>query len=59
MKRQALVIGINRYPFLRDANGAAQHLSYPATDAMEIDRILREHGHFEVKRLPETLTDKV
>lgn len=57
MKRQALVVGINRYPNLKDSKGNSQHLTYPATDGAEIDRLLREYGHFEVKRLPEICTD--
>jgi uncharacterized caspase-like protein len=56
MKRQALVIGINRYPYLKDSQGNTQNLTYPAGDAAEIDRLLRVHGNFEVRRLPETFT---
>ncbi|MDF0554054.1 caspase family protein [Kamptonema sp. UHCC 0994] len=51
MKRQALVVGINRYPFLK------QHLEYAAADAEEIARLLRQCGQFEVKVLPETYQD--
>ncbi len=47
MIRKALVVGINRYPYLK------QHLGYAARDAEEIARLLRKHGDFEVTLLPE------
>ncbi|MGL6138410.1 MAG: caspase family protein, partial [Planktothrix sp.] len=56
MVRRALVIGINRYPYLEDSKGKPQHLTYPAGDAEEIGRVLSKYGRFEVTRLPETFT---
>lgn len=56
MLRRALVIGINRYPYLEDSKSKPQHLTYPAGDAEEIGRVLSKYGHFEVTRLPETFT---
>lgn len=44
-KRQALVIGINQYPF-------GHHLSTAAQDAEKIAQLLEEYGSFEVHRLP-------
>jgi hypothetical protein len=57
MTRKALVVGINRYPYLKDSKGNAQHLTSPAADAAEIDSLMRK-GLFEVTRLPETFTDE-
>jgi tetratricopeptide (TPR) repeat protein len=51
MKRRALVVGINRYRYLK------QHLECAASDAEAIARLLRKCGHFEVKVLPETYQD--
>ncbi|GAB1544249.1 hypothetical protein NUACC21_69250 [Scytonema sp. NUACC21] len=45
MKREALVVGINRYPYMG-------HLSQPAKDAEAVARLLEEYGDFEVQRLP-------
>jgi WD40 repeat protein len=47
MKRQALVVGINQYPF-----GENQNLAQPAEDAEAVARLLEEYGDFEVQRLP-------
>lgn len=55
MRRVALVVGIDRYPWLKDAEGKTQNLTFPAQDAEAIARLLRECGHFEVKLLPVTL----
>ncbi|MBW4495953.1 MAG: caspase family protein [Oscillatoria princeps RMCB-10] len=52
MKRQALVIGINRYPFLKDAKGQSQHLTTPDRDASAVAHLLERYGHFEVRRYP-------
>jgi hypothetical protein len=53
MKRQALVVGINRYPFYKDSHTSpAAHLKTAATDAEAVARILELYGNFEVKRLP-------
>ncbi|HBK20994.1 MAG TPA: hypothetical protein DDZ60_00320 [Planktothrix sp. UBA10369] len=56
MLRRALVIGINRYPYLEDSKGKSQHLTYSAGDAEEIGRVLSKYGRFQVTRLPETFT---
>lgn len=45
MKREALVVGINRYPYMKN-------LSQPAKDAEAIARLLEDYGDFEVQRLP-------
>ncbi len=45
MKRQALVVGINQYPFDED-------LPTPAADAEEVAQLLEKYGDFEVHRLP-------
>ncbi len=53
MKRQALVVGINRYPSLKDKPGdKAPHLQKPAGDAEAIAQLLEQYGDFEVHRLP-------
>jgi len=53
MKRQALVVGINRYPSLKDKpGGETQHLQKPAGDAEAIAQLLEQYGDFEVHRLP-------
>ncbi|CAD5938821.1 pentapeptide repeat-containing protein [Planktothrix agardhii CCAP 1459/11A] len=51
MVRKALVVGINRYPFLTINQGKCQ-LDYAAADADAIARLLREYGQFEVEILP-------
>lgn len=45
MKRQALVIGINSYPF-------GVNLTTPARGAEAVAQILEEYGEFEVRRIP-------
>ncbi|HEY9604210.1 MAG TPA: caspase family protein [Allocoleopsis sp.] len=53
-RREALVVGINRYPLLRDTKTSKpQHLEKPATDAEAIAQILENYGDFGVRRLPE------
>lgn len=53
MKRQALVVGINRYPCFKDSHSSkAAHLETAASDAEAVARILELYGNFEVKRLP-------
>lgn len=52
MNRQALVIGINRYPLLKGAIGESQHLTTPARDASAIAHQLELYGHFQVTRYP-------
>jgi len=51
MKRKALVVGINRYPFLIEL-GEYRHLTSPARDASAIARMLEVYGNFEVQRCP-------
>lgn len=52
--REALVVGINRYPLLKDATTKKpKHLEKPAADAEAIARILEQYGNFTVRRLPE------
>lgn len=57
MNRNALVIGINNYPFLKKTNGQTNNLTTPATDAEAIASLLENHGNFKVKRLPEASID--
>ena len=52
MNRQALVVGINRYPFIK------QHLQKPASDAEAIAHLLETHGGFKVRRLPAGIADR-
>src|SRR5919202_86973 len=52
--REALVVGINRYPLLKDAKTKKpKHLEKPAADAEAIAQILEQYGNFTVHRLPE------
>ncbi|MGF2037348.1 MAG: caspase family protein [Nostoc sp. CmiVER01] len=58
MSRDALVVGINKYPFLKDsATGNYKHLTTPATDAEAIAQLLETHGNFRVKRFPASNID--
>ncbi|MFB2978553.1 caspase family protein, partial [Microseira sp. BLCC-F43] len=58
MNRDALVVGINQYPFLKDTpTSKAKHLSTPANDAEAIAQRLEEYGGFRVRRLPETIEE--
>ncbi|WP_062291516.1 caspase family protein [Nostoc piscinale] len=53
MEREALVIGINRYPTLIEKpSDRPPHLKAPATDAEAIAQILETYGKFHVERLP-------
>ena len=53
MDREALVVGINRYPLLRDAKTRKPlHLEKPAADAEAIAQLLEKYGNFRVHRLP-------
>ncbi|WP_017716151.1 caspase family protein [Kamptonema formosum] len=56
MKRHALAVGINRYPFLK-AGGNTTHLRTPATDAETIAQLLETYGGFRLRRLPEGIND--
>ncbi|MCT7953245.1 caspase family protein [Ancylothrix sp. C2] len=56
MNRDALVVGINNYPFLKDSPASkAKHLKTPANDAEAIAQRLEEYGGFRVRRLPESI----
>lgn len=56
--RDALVVGINQYPFLKDTpTSRSKHLSIPASDAEAIAQCLEEYGGFRVRRLPETIQE--
>ena len=45
MNRDALVVGINQYPFLKDnPTSKAKHLNTPASDAEAIALRLEEYG---------------
>jgi len=58
MSREALVVGINRYPVLKDPKTKKpKHLSLPATDAEAVAQMLETHGKFRVRRMPDTFTD--
>ena len=57
MSRDALVLGINKYPFLKDSSGATKYLTTPASDAEVIAQLLETHGGFRVKRFPATIID--
>ncbi|MDF5714930.1 MAG: tetratricopeptide repeat protein [Rhizonema sp. NSF051] len=53
MIRDALVVGINQYPFLKDTpTSQAKHLTTPAADAEAIAQLLETDGNFRVQRLP-------
>jgi WD40 repeat protein len=52
MKRVALVVGINRYPFLKGSAGNSLHLEQAAVDAEAIAQLLQQYGDFEVHRFP-------
>ncbi|MDJ0557080.1 MAG: caspase family protein, partial [Microcoleaceae cyanobacterium MO_207.B10] len=52
MNREALVVGINHYPFLKDFSGQPQHLIKPAADAEAIAQLLETYGNFQVRRFP-------
>lgn len=53
MEREALVIGINRYPTLIEkASDRPPHLQAPAIDAEAIAQVLETYGKFHVERLP-------
>ncbi|MBD2341780.1 caspase family protein [Calothrix sp. FACHB-156] len=56
MNRDALVVGINQYPFLKDTpTSKAKHLVSAANNAEAIAQRLEEYGNFRVRRLPEAL----
>ncbi|MDF5723991.1 MAG: tetratricopeptide repeat protein [Rhizonema sp. PD37] len=58
MTRDALVVGINQYPFLKDTlESEAKHLTTPAADAEAIAQLLERDGNFRVQRLPASIID--
>ncbi|MBD2184276.1 caspase family protein [Planktothrix sp. FACHB-1375] len=53
MNREALVVGINRYPMLKDKpTSKPRHLMKSAADAEAIAQFLETYGNFRVQRLP-------
>ncbi|MBP5972430.1 caspase family protein [Brasilonema sp. CT11] len=62
MTRDALVVGVNQYPFLKDTpTSKAKHLKTPASDAEAIAQLLESCGGNEVwsvRRLPEVYNPK-
>ncbi len=58
MRREALIVGINQYPFLKDTpTSKAKHLTTPATDAEAIAQLLEADDNFQVQRLPKREID--
>jgi hypothetical protein len=58
MRRDALVVGVNQYPCLKETpTGKAKNLTTPAGDAEAIAQLLEAYGDFRVKRLPESDID--
>ncbi|MBE9259014.1 caspase family protein, partial [Dolichospermum sp. LEGE 00246] len=55
--RDALVVGVNQYLFLKDSKNKAKHLRTPASDAEAIAQRLEKYGGFKVRRLPESIQD--
>ncbi|MDZ8236677.1 MAG: SAV_2336 N-terminal domain-related protein [Nostoc sp. ChiQUE01a] len=55
--RYALVIGINKYPLLKDSTGRYNHLTTPASDAEALAQLLEAQGNFRVKRFPASIID--
>lgn len=55
MERQALVVGINRYPHFKQKDGKKAHLEAPEKDAPEVAELLEKYGGFKVKLLPTKL----
>ena len=50
--RQALVVGINRYPFLKKKKLGDLNLKAAVKDAEAIANILEKYGKFRIQRLP-------
>jgi hypothetical protein len=57
MSRDALVVGINKYPFLKNSSGSHKHLTTPASDAEAIAQHLEAQNNFRVKRFPARIID--
>ncbi len=59
MRRDALVVGINQYPCLKETpTSKAKNLTTPAGDAEAIAQLLETYGNFRVQRLPESNIDR-
>ncbi|NEP84959.1 MAG: caspase family protein, partial [Okeania sp. SIO3B3] len=54
MNREALVVGINSYPFLKKKKLGDLNLKAPVKDAEAIAEMLEKYGKFHVQRLPKT-----
>lgn len=52
MSRNALVVGINRYPSLKESKSKYKHLTTCADDAEAIAQLLEKDDNFQVTRLP-------
>ncbi len=52
MNRQALVVGINLYPQLKDSSNRPKNLRKAAADAEAIAQLLETYGNFQVTRFP-------
>ncbi|MDE5091908.1 MAG: caspase family protein [Trichodesmium sp. St18_bin3_1_1] len=50
--REALVVGINIYPFLKNKKLGDSNLKAAAKDAEAIANMLEKYGKFRVQRLP-------
>ncbi len=55
MSRDALIVGINKYSFLKNSTGKYKHLTTPASDAEAIAQLLESHNNFRVKRFPASI----
>ncbi len=54
MNREALVVGINSYPFLKKNKPGDLNLKAPVKDAEAIAEMLEKYGKFHVQRLPKS-----
>jgi len=58
MRRDALVVGVNQYPCLKETpTSKAKNLTTPAGDAEAIAQLLEHYGDFQVQRLPASNRD--
>jgi len=58
MTRDALIVGINQYPKLKDTpTSKPKDLKTPAGDAEAIAQLLEDYGDFRVQRLPASVID--
>ncbi|MGD1704598.1 eIF2A-related protein [Dapis sp. BLCC M229] len=58
MNREALVVGINSYPFLKKQKPGDLNLKAPVKDAEAIAEMLEKYGKFHVQRLPKTYNEE-